>query len=284
MPSNTNGATWIAAVIAASWVGTAFGAMEDAANLLRAGQIDLLETHFANIQRDFENGVIDEFELRESYRPLYEIDERQLANLQRWLQTVPGSYAANLTMGIHLKRAGLTIRGTNYAAATPAERLDAMRRYLENAESLLTPSLELTDKPYLSLFHLLDISMQLGQHEKAKAWIARANRILPDNALARGRYLVSLLPRWGGSYEEVDAFIESAAAEGAPAEIVALLQAVKHEDIGTRHAERGDEVEARREFEEAGRFRTQAGDRYGAEFQSPCAAAYQPTCFRTQAR
>src|SRR5690606_19998049 len=150
------------------------------------------------------------------------------------------SYPSHLALGIYLKKQGLEARGTKYISETSDKELNKMREYLTKARAELSKSLQLTKKPYLSIFHLLDISSTMGEKNESYALLKKANTILPSNSLARNRYLNSITPRWGGSYSEVDRFIESCKSEGAPNFVIAQLQAVKFQDKGLTFYEKNN--------------------------------------------
>jgi tetratricopeptide (TPR) repeat protein len=80
------------------------------------------------------------------------------------------------------------------------------------------------------------------------AFLEQANRLLPGNALARNRYLRSLMPSWGGSYPEAKAFIESAKAEHLPESVVMQLEAILEDDLGGALARDGNFDAARPHF------------------------------------
>jgi len=98
--------------------------------------------------------------------------------------------------------------------------------------------------------------------------LAIANRALPSNALVRNRYAVYLLPRWGGSYAELDKFIEATVRQGAPGDVIKQLQAIKYDDIGFAQEEKGKHREAKENFEKALRLGEQVGGTFSVDFLS----------------
>jgi hypothetical protein len=138
-----------------------------------------------------------------------------------------------------------------------------MHEYLEIAKKELNTSLTLTRKPFLSVFHLLDISESDGDKKTSLALIASANKMLSSNTLARNRFMHSLKPRWGGSYEQMKDFIAKSKAEGVSAVGIMQLEAIMYDDMGFSSIERGDKRAAIENFLKA----LELGQRVGGEFR-----------------
>lgn len=93
--------------------------------------------------------------------------------------------------------------------------------------------------------------MHIGTREERGELVARASKMLPSNHLARNRYLSSLLPRWGGSYEEAEAFIAKAPTDGATPSNIDEMKAIILNDKGDAAWRKKDYDSARINFEQA---------------------------------
>jgi len=118
-------------------------------------------------------------------------------------------------------------------------------KYFARANRELRKSLPLTSKPYLSIFHMLSIAQWMGKRSDAEILLAVANKMYPSNAMSRCRFVKILLPRWGGSYAEVDAFVAHTRKEGVPATVIDGLVAIEEDDIGRGFESHGDHDAAR---------------------------------------
>ncbi len=240
----------------------------DVALLLQSNDIGGAEKLLADVQHRFESGALTEIELRNTFRPFYKLDAIAAKNLKSWAANSPQSYAAHLALGIYYKRTGLAIRGEKFIAETPKENIREMTAYLDKAGDELRRSLTLTPKPYLSIFHLLDIAAHFGDRSYSKALLSEANKTLPDNALARNRYLVSLMPRWGGSYPEVDSFIASSKKQGVPANVILQLESIKYNDMGHALEADGQHRAAQEQFKKALELGAKTGGTFSVDFLS----------------
>lgn len=234
--------------------------------LLKNNNIPALETLLTGVQQRFEKGELTEIELRNAFRPFYDLDETAAKNLVRWASSSPKSYVAHLALGIYFKRRGGDARGGKYMVETPQDDIDRMSAFYKKAAEELSASLALTRKPYLSIFHLLTISMQFGDRATSLVMLRMANEVLPSNSLVRNRYAISLTPRWGGSYEQMDKFISKTKAERVPASVVLQLEAIEHDDKGYTLQERNQHAAAMRHFRSALELATRVGGTFAVEY------------------
>ena len=243
------------------WESTSF-AEEDPKTLLERNEIAKLETLLAAGQVAFERGEYTEIKLRNTFRPFYDLSPTGDENLQRWAANNPKSYVAHLALGIRYRRRGVYARGDKYVSQTSAQSIAKMRNYFQLAEAELRSSMSLTAKPYLSVFNLIDIIRHIGPREEANRLVKAGIKMLPSNMLVRGRYAFSLLPRWGGTYAQLDAFIEETSRQSVPDVVVLGLKAIKEDDIGFTYQEARNVTLATQHFETA----LQLGQRIGGTF------------------
>ncbi|MGH8461152.1 MAG: tetratricopeptide repeat protein [Stenotrophobium sp.] len=202
--------------------------------LLINGNFDELNRRLMEIQHDFEAGKLTDVDLLKNYRRFHaKLSPEAVAKLDEWVAYSPDSYIAHLARGEYLKNKGLDIRGVKYVSQTPPENLEGAKEYYAQAKVELEKSLPLTSKPYFSVYELLDLSMHnKNNREEALNYLERANQMAPDNSLVRDRYMVSLTPRWGGSYKDEDAFILRCIEEGVPSNVITQLKAIALNDLG----------------------------------------------------
>jgi tetratricopeptide (TPR) repeat protein len=203
-------------------------------NLLFNGHFDELNRRLMEIQHDFEAGKLTDVDLLKNYRRFHaQLSPEAAAKLDEWVAYSPDSYIAHLARGLYLKNVGLDIRGVKFVSQTPPENLERAKEYYAQATVELEKSLPLTSKPYFSVYELLGLAMhKKDNREEALNYLERANQMAPDNSLVRDRYMMSLTPRWGGSYKDEDAFVLRCTEEGVPPNVIAQLKAIALNDLG----------------------------------------------------
>lgn len=90
-----------------------------------------------------------------------------------------------------------------------------------------------------------------GDDLKAFRYLNVGNEILPSNLLIRARYLISLTPKWGGSWKEMEVFIGQQKANGASADRVEQLRSIMANEMGRVAQEAGEEAAARQAYTRA---------------------------------
>lgn len=215
---------------------------------LDARQFQSLDAKLNSLQKSYELGRIDEISLRNAFSSFYHLTPQQIATMQDWVKSSPNSYAAHLSWGIFLRRAALDAQDGQRIAELSSERLDSRTRLLEAAKPELQRAKALTAKPMLAIFHLMGVSLFQGDQVASRALVDQANKIDPKNRLVRDRYMVTLTPRWGGSYPAMRSFITSSRAEGLDPEGLRHLEAIMYDDMGHSAMEAGNQAEAFRYF------------------------------------
>jgi hypothetical protein len=180
---------------------------------LKSANYGALQQYLAGLQDAYESGQISDRQLYQGFRTLYQDDVANAAYFDHWVQALPTSYAARVARGAYYYRMGLAMRGDDIIDNTPPERLGRMKDYLELSRPDLLASLKLTGKPYLSTLYLLDVELLDGFPPARRHWLDVGTSIDPGNSLLRVRYMVSLEPRWGGSFDQMRAFIDECARQ-----------------------------------------------------------------------
>ena len=239
---------------------------KDIHSLLNSNNNAALENYLGGIQKKFEKGELTEIELRNTYRPFYELNAVEESNLRAWALNAPNSYSSHLALGIFYKRKGAAARGVQYISETSKEAIDEMVRYYNLSEKEFRLSLQLTKKPYLTVFHMLEIACDNGERETLDSLLNMGNEALPSNSLVRLRYEGCLLPRWGGSYEKVDRFIAENEKQGTASATIKMLKAQKYDDMGLTFYEQRNYAAGNEQFRKALILGKEVGGTFSFEF------------------
>ncbi|MEO7324167.1 MAG: DUF4034 domain-containing protein [Dokdonella sp.] len=220
----------------------------DVVDLARNHDFAALEQHFNALELKFENNKATEYDLLDAYRPFY-MREDVLANeLSAWTKAYPKSYPAHLARGTYYRKLGELNRGTAPASEVSAQKFSYMDQVFAIAKPELESALRLTPKPYLAALNLLNIARYTSSTEDSDRYVALSNKLLPGNMLARGRYIDHLKPRWGGSYEKMEAFVKRSRKEGVSEANLGLLRAMIDDDRGMSAQLAGNYDEARSQY------------------------------------
>jgi hypothetical protein len=220
------------------------------ASALVKGDIDYLEACLNGLQTRFENGGATELEIRDTYKVFYMLDPLQFQTLAAWSKRFPKSYPAHLATAFAYMKAASRARGGEFINETPDYKLVEMDRLMRIAAQEFRASLPLADKPYLSYYYMLDMFQMYGDFKGSRWATDQAEKILPHNYLVNTKYITTLEPKWGGSYDQMLAFIEERKKDSPSNEILAL-EAVYYNDRGQAAARNRDNRGAHDNYVEA---------------------------------
>lgn len=206
------------------------GEREVVMNLLRTKQFDQLNKRFHQFQLSYEEGKIDDRSLTLEYQGFYDTSPENEPYFNEWVAYKPSSYPARLARGIYYRVVAENKRGEQFVRDTPRENMVQMSQYLSLAEADLQASLSLTSKPIVSLLNLMTSSKMRGDSAGSRTWLDHANRIDPQNYGARRRYMMSLVPRWGGSYEAMWQFLTLCKNQNTPGDYLRVFESLIYLD------------------------------------------------------
>ncbi|HKY02248.1 MAG TPA: DUF4034 domain-containing protein, partial [Burkholderiales bacterium] len=186
---------------------------EEILQALKEGRFSDLESRLNELQIDFETDTTQDRPLMEAVWEIAnlsgtpEID----AAFDRWIEQAPQSYVARLARGAYYVGRGLDARGTKWSSETSARQFEEMRRHFKTARADLEASLPLSAKPMASYYELIVMAMRSGKDKEIEAHYRSTIAFVPRAIEMRVLYLDNLQPRWGGSFKEMEAYVEKSA-------------------------------------------------------------------------
>lgn len=198
---------------------------------LKSQDYAALDGYYSRIQREYEAGRLSDQQLYAEFRKLYEDSIDNERYFDDWVQSFPKSYPARLARGAYLYRMAWAARGERYIQETPRSQVSAMENFLARARPDLLDSLKLTPKPYLSALYLLNVAALDGSRSECRHWLNRGTAIDPAGIMVRYRYMWSLRPRWGGSYDEMHDYLRRSQAEHLNPQLLARMAILIHTDL-----------------------------------------------------
>ena len=233
---------------------------------LKAKNFAVVEKEFSELQQRFERGAASEYELLDAYKAFYLREDAYRAELDGWIKSYPNSSSAYLARGVYFRKLGEFRRGGAYISKVPQENLSYMEKMYALAKQDLSQSLKLNPRSYLAVLHLLNIAQFQGDDVAAARYLSVGNEIFPTNFIVRARYLIHLTPRWGGSYREMEEFVNKCRAEGVPQDKINMFLAIISEDKGDIAKQQGKIPLAQAEYKKALVYSQKAGSRFRQDY------------------
>jgi tetratricopeptide (TPR) repeat protein len=171
--------------------------------LLHSKDFNALDTELNAVISGYSLDFTRERELDLALDTFYRADPSLEPLFTEWVSVSQRSSAAYLSRGIFYSALGWAKRGTKYYNDSTKEQLDGMQYYFGKAFDDLENAKKLNNKLLHALCYEMEILMNFGDRESVKALKDSALRINPYSVTARWYYISSILPRWGGSIDQI---------------------------------------------------------------------------------
>lgn len=125
----------------------------------------------------------------------------------QWLQHAPDDAYSNLARGSYLLSKAWQERGKQYVSDTSASNMENMSALVDRAVPLLQKAARLNPRLMPAYVELMQAAMLVGRDDLAEASFAAAEKQSPACMVLVRQRMQSLLPRWGGSYAQTDAYM-----------------------------------------------------------------------------
>lgn len=183
---------------------------EEFISLLKHKKYDALDARLTGYQKAFEADFRQEKDVQLAFLSFHRTDPSLEVYLSEWIAQSPRSYAAHLARGMYYSAVAFKRRGTQFSSETTAGQFRAMQQYLSKAQEDLMAAIEINPQLMPAYSVMVFIPMAFGLKDQTKAIIDEALRRNPYSFSARWSYLVSLEPKWGGSYGAMEELIREA--------------------------------------------------------------------------
>ena len=125
--------------------------------------------------------------------------------LDEWVDATPGRYQPYLARANYWHSKAW---GHKWASETDESKLAKMKDYLARALADAARAKEIDREPMRIYQQVIYIAVMIGDQRSARHAIEQAIAIDPADYYVRSAYLHSLQPRWGGSFEQMKAFVQ----------------------------------------------------------------------------
>ena len=157
----------------------------------------------------------DDYRLERRVREAYlGISDESKSFYVEWLKQAPYSYQANLAAAAYYWKLGWAARGNRTASKTPVEQLERFRKNHAIALDYVNSAIQLRRNCRAAYSFKLSLLSTAGKEKETKALIQQTLRAFPDSTVMADAYMRALLPRWGGSYQQMKSIADFKVSQG----------------------------------------------------------------------
>jgi len=164
--------------------------------------------------------------------------------LNEWVSQRPTSAAALIARGTFYSASGWNARGAKIALHTSRDQFARMNSFFRRAASDLNAGLRLSPNSIVAYRELISNNFGESDPDTSRELLDKALKIQPLSFRLRATYMHNLLPRWGGSYEEMERFAQESAPYAARNPRIRALQGFVDWDRGRVLESDGQKAEA----------------------------------------
>lgn len=136
--------------------------------------------------------------------------EKTGVTTQKWVDADPKSAFALTARGSHELAEAWGARGDKFIKDTPPEKLDRMHGFATKARADFEEALRRDPQLIAAYRGLIDIGRMLGDDELVASASRKALAVDPADDWIYSAWTSAMAPRWGGSYEKMDAVAREA--------------------------------------------------------------------------
>lgn len=175
--------------------------------LLVNEKFDEIEGIISALEKKYHENVLYESAYQKTYELFNAKDGAMLQFLDRWVDK-KGTYIAYGARGFFYSSSGFLVRGTDYIQNVPKENIIDMEKYHQEAIKDFKKALEINPQFSVAYTELIRIYKAYGDTVVLNQLLKSVVSVDPRIYYARTNYIDSLKPVWGGSYREMEKFID----------------------------------------------------------------------------
>ena len=177
---------------------------KDFRNLLEMGQFDPLTKAATEIQTTFESDPSYEYKVQDFFNVFATALPQYEGLLDAWVQYTPSHFAPYLARGHYYYNKAWESRGHKFAAETSSEQFRGMRLFFQKASKDIDAALAINPRLLTAYIIRIGIHNAEGEKNEEEAVFNKGRSFFPSSFLLYKTMLWSRLPRWGGSYAEMN--------------------------------------------------------------------------------
>jgi tetratricopeptide (TPR) repeat protein len=174
--------------------------------LFEFGRTQELDSVLASYQSLFEQDYRYEDLVSDAFG-IFNVPDSSLEGLfDRWVERMPNSFVPYLARAEYYHSLGWANRGFSWSSETSQQQFAGMESFFAKAEQDCRAVLDRQPQVLRTFEIFMNIARARGDIYIASMIMQHAARLCPCSFRLRDRFMVTLLPRWGGSYEEMTLF------------------------------------------------------------------------------
>ncbi|HEX2878996.1 MAG TPA: DUF4034 domain-containing protein [Polyangiaceae bacterium] len=185
-------------------------------SLLHHGKYTELTQFFEHVQQEFEKDPAKEYWLFHATLAFYSAEPELLPKLDAWASALPFSFAPYLARGTHRVAVVWAKRGAKAASETPTADMQAMRDAAPLARKDLDRALQINPKLLAADRFGINLALPIGDREAINTAMTHAKQLCATCTSVSLKYMSTLEPRWGGSFEAMEHFARTQANPANP--------------------------------------------------------------------
>lgn len=176
--------------------------------MLRRADHSVLDSLLSNLADSAHGDYHYETRLYSAY-DAFEGDTTLGAPLDQWVQSEPSSAPAHIARASYSIDRGWHARGTAYAKNTSRVAMQHMNDLFASATHDLDSAIALTPRNAAAYRLLIQIAkVKLNNQHEARDDLMHGLEDIPASYGLRHQYMRDLIPRWGGSYDAMQAMVQ----------------------------------------------------------------------------
>ena len=178
--------------------------------LLQQKKFKELNKLLEQLNSSYQSNALEEDALFAAYEA-FDIKNKEFIPLfDSWVATTPNVFHSYLARAKYYYHLGWFARGSKWAGETKEKQFKEMSSYFKKSADDIILALNIDNQSIVSYHVLLGITRTIGQVGESEGIMRKALEVDPASFNIRSQHLKTLTPRWGGSVEKMQAFIEEA--------------------------------------------------------------------------
>lgn len=204
--------------------------------LIQQKKFNALNQILHKYQTDSESDILAEEDLFTAYDAFDIDDESYDALFNAWIEASPESYQPYIARAEYYYSLGWASRGNKWVSETKKEKFVEMANYFGKALEDIATALKINSHSMVPYYLLIGITNTQDKDDEMALIARKALEINPASYKVRSRYLYALTPRWGGSFEQMQAFIDESLVHVSKNPRLSLLEGYIYAEAGEMQA------------------------------------------------